>query len=243
MSYPFTGAVYDQVASDTDDLPFWRALVERAAGRVLELGVGTGRLALELAGLVAEYHGVENDPSMLEELRRKARERTCSLVVHEASFFDLGAAALGGAFDLAFIPANTISHVITHAEAEQFFAGARRICRSGGTFVVDTFNPRPQRLRGARYVFARFRESTEGEEVVVYSQPSYDHGNQITTNALQFYRGSDLLRTCDLRQRVYYPAELAAWLRWAGFGNVTFYGDYAHAELRSDSSRLIVIAA
>jgi SAM-dependent methyltransferase len=210
---------------------------------VLELGVGTGRLALELAEFVAEYHGVENEPGMLKELARKMRARKSSIVVHQASFFDLGGAALSDAYDLVFIPSNTISHVITHAEAEQFFANVRRLCRAGGSFVVDTFNPRAQPAPGKRYIFARYLEPEHGEEVIVYSEPSYDHETQTTTNSLEFYRGSELLRTCDLRQRVYYPAELASWLRWAGFRKVDSFGDYGRAKLLVDSSRLILVAA
>jgi hypothetical protein len=171
------------------------------------------------------------------------RARKSLIVVHEASFFDLGGAALGDAYDLVFIPSNTISHVITHAEAEQFFAGVRRLCRAGGSFVVDTFNPRAQRARGKRYIFARYREPEHGEEVIVYSEPSYDHETQTTTNSLEFYRGSELLRTCDLRQRVYYPAELTSWLRRAGFRRVDSFGDYARAKLLVDSSQLILVAA
>jgi ubiquinone/menaquinone biosynthesis C-methylase UbiE len=70
MTHRFSGAIYDQVAPGTDDLSFWRDLLKETGGRVLELGVGTGRLALELAEFVAEYHGVENDPGMLKELAR-----------------------------------------------------------------------------------------------------------------------------------------------------------------------------
>ena len=49
MAYPFDGAIYDQIAWHYDDLHFWTERVRAASGPVLELGLGTGRLAIPLA--------------------------------------------------------------------------------------------------------------------------------------------------------------------------------------------------
>lgn len=121
MACPFHGAVYDQVASATDDLEFWRRCVQAAGGSILELGVGTGRLALHLARLTTEYHGLEVDPTMLARLQAKMRDECVPIELHEGSFIDLGRQ-----FALVFIPANTISHVVDHDEAERFFRAVRR---------------------------------------------------------------------------------------------------------------------
>ena len=73
------GETYDRVYGavlDTDGAV--ERLVELAdGGPVLELGVGTGRLALPLARQGLEVTGVDSSPAMLEQLRTKARERGC----------------------------------------------------------------------------------------------------------------------------------------------------------------------
>lgn len=57
------------------DLPTWTALAQEAAGPVLELGAGTGRVCLELAGRGHEVTALDRSPLLLGELDRKARAR------------------------------------------------------------------------------------------------------------------------------------------------------------------------
>jgi SAM-dependent methyltransferase len=69
MAYPFDGAVYDQIARQYDDLHFWTKRVRAESGPVLELGLGTGRLAIRLAREAVAYHGIEAELSMIAALR------------------------------------------------------------------------------------------------------------------------------------------------------------------------------
>jgi SAM-dependent methyltransferase len=57
------------------DLPLWRALARRADGPILDLGAGTGRVALELAQAGHEVTALDSDPVLLDELARRARAR------------------------------------------------------------------------------------------------------------------------------------------------------------------------
>lgn len=68
----------------TADLALWRALAQAAAGPVLELGAGTGRVALDLAARGHPVAAVERDDTLAGELRRRARLRSLPLAVHEA---------------------------------------------------------------------------------------------------------------------------------------------------------------
>jgi SAM-dependent methyltransferase len=61
-----------ECGSYTADLPIWRELAERAGGPVLELGAGTGRVALDLAGHGHDVTALDSDPALLEELAARA---------------------------------------------------------------------------------------------------------------------------------------------------------------------------
>ena len=74
------------------DLDLWRELAEAAGGPVLDLGCGTGRVALDLARRGYDVTGVDCDPDLVRALTRRARERDIRLhaVVADARSLDLG---------------------------------------------------------------------------------------------------------------------------------------------------------
>ena len=61
------------------DLRLWHRLADEAGGPVLDLGAGTGRVAIELAAAGHEVTAVESDPLLLDELGRRARDRELSI--------------------------------------------------------------------------------------------------------------------------------------------------------------------
>ena len=237
LKYPFTGWEYDQVAGSDADLDLWRSVVAQIGGRVLELGVGTGRLALQLCKLCDEYHGIDQEPSMLDVLRGKLGDRAVPIVLHTGSFIELD---LGRIYDLVFIPGNTISHVVTNDDAEQFFPAVRRHLSEGGFFMIDTFNPRPH-AHHETYEFNRYLDPNDQREVIVLSTPVY--GDGIVTHHLEHLKGESCVRRSTLAQRLYTGDDLAEWLGRAGFSRVEFFGDYELGPLAPDSARLIAVAA
>jgi SAM-dependent methyltransferase len=74
------------------DLPLWRELAAKIEGPLLELGCGTGRVALELAGGGAAVTGLDRSPALIEALEQRAAERGLAIdgVVGEVRGFSLG---------------------------------------------------------------------------------------------------------------------------------------------------------
>jgi SAM-dependent methyltransferase len=66
------------------DLPLWRELARRAGGPILDLGAGTGRVALELAAAGHEVTALDSDAALLDELAARAEERGLKLTCVEA---------------------------------------------------------------------------------------------------------------------------------------------------------------
>jgi SAM-dependent methyltransferase len=160
--------------------------VRAARGPVLELGLGTGRLAIPLAREAVAYHGIEAEPSMIAALRAKmlaAGVPNHLINVHHGSFIDFD---LGQQFALVLIPANAIAHVVDHGEAVSFFRAVRRHTAADGTFMIDTYNPRPLGPVPGRHQFSQYADPLDGLDVVVYSTPEYDHSGQITIHRLEY---------------------------------------------------------
>src|SRR2546422_852191 len=100
-----SGSHYDRLF-DTGVPPFWLEQARRYGGPVLELGCGTGRLAIPLAQAGGAVTGIDRAPSMLSEARRKAEAAGVSVAWHEA---DMRAFDLGTRFAWAFIASNAHS--------------------------------------------------------------------------------------------------------------------------------------
>jgi SAM-dependent methyltransferase len=86
------------------DLPVWRELAREEDGPVLDLGAGTGRVALDLARLGHHVVALDREPAFLAALRERAGDLPVETVLADASSFDLGARRFG----LIIAPMQTI---------------------------------------------------------------------------------------------------------------------------------------
>jgi SAM-dependent methyltransferase len=103
---PETVAWHDvECASYRADLPLWRELADEADGPVLDIGSGTGRVALDLAARGHAITALDSDPALVHELSRRARERNLRIDVVAG---DARAFQLGRRFALAVAPMQVV---------------------------------------------------------------------------------------------------------------------------------------
>ena len=112
----------------TADLPLWDELA--GGGRVLDVGAGTGRVALRLARNGCTVTALDRDPVLLAVLADRAETAGLSVrtVVADAADFDAG-----DGYDLVAVPMQTIQLL---PERAGFFRGARRAVRRGGLVAL-----------------------------------------------------------------------------------------------------------
>ena len=135
--------LYDlDLADDPGDLDLYLALAQRADGPVLELGVGTGRLAIPLAEAGHDVTGVDLDPAMLERardrVRRTATETRLTLVEADMAGLRLAGA---GSFGLAFIALNSLLVLPSRATQRAAVQALADHLAPGGLAVVDVWIP------------------------------------------------------------------------------------------------------
>jgi SAM-dependent methyltransferase len=111
------------------------------SGTALELGIGTGRLALPLAQRGIRVHGIELSPPMAARLRAKPGADAIGVTIG-----DFATATVDGTFGLAYLVRNTIMNLTTQDAQVRCFRNAAAHLEPGGCFVIEVIVPDLQRL-------------------------------------------------------------------------------------------------
>jgi SAM-dependent methyltransferase len=117
-----------ECGSYTADLPLWRHLAREAGGPVLDVGAGTGRVALDLARAGHEVTALDIDAELLAELEARAAGLPVRTLVADAADFDAGTT-----FALVAVPMQTIQLLPAR---DGFFSSARRAVAPGGLVAL-----------------------------------------------------------------------------------------------------------
>jgi SAM-dependent methyltransferase len=134
----FEGEMFDPAVVD----PVVDFLVELAGnGRALELGIGTGRIALPLAQRGVPVHGIELSTAMVARLRAKPGGEDIGVAIG-----DFTTTTVDGTFSVAYLVFNTISNLTTQAAQVACFRNVAAHIEPGGCFVIEVGVPELQRL-------------------------------------------------------------------------------------------------
>lgn len=110
-------------------------------GDALELGIGTGRIALPLAQRGIRVHGIDLSEAMVARLQAKPGAEQIGVTIG-----DFATTRVDGTFSLAYLVANTIMNLTTQEEQVACFRNVAAHLEPGGCFVIEVLVPRLQRL-------------------------------------------------------------------------------------------------
>jgi SAM-dependent methyltransferase len=129
---------YDEWSAQmTEDIAFYVALAREAEGPVVELAVGTGRVAIPVARATGRrVIGIDSSPAMLERGRDRAAAAGVDLDLREADMRDL---TVDEPAALVYCPARALLHLPTWADRRSTFERVARSLRPGGRFAWNVF--------------------------------------------------------------------------------------------------------
>jgi len=141
-SYDAIARLYDPWSlTVTEDVPFYLAEARRVSpGPVVELGVGTGRIAVPVAAAGIRVIGIDSSPGMLEVCRERAESAGVAALV-ELRMGDLGAPPVHERVELVICPFRSYLHLRTDEERLGALRAARELLVPGGRLVFDVFAP------------------------------------------------------------------------------------------------------
>ena len=139
-------SAYDQIAriydpwsrSVVEDIPFYLAEAKRSGGPVLELGVGTGRIAVPLAASGIEVVGVDLSAGMLEVAREQASLVGVRVDLRQGDMRD---PPVEGAFPLVLVPFRSMLHMETDADRRAVLRAVAGLLAPEGRLIFDVFAP------------------------------------------------------------------------------------------------------
>ena len=198
-------------------------------GPVLELGIGTGRIALPLRRRGLRVHGIELSPAMVAELRKKPGADDIGVTIG-----DFATTTVDGTFSLAYLVRNTIMNLTTQDEQVACFRNVAAHLDPGGCFVIEVMVPELQRLPPGETVHAFAVTPTHlgFEEYDVANQIAYSHHYWFVDG--QFERHTAPFRYV-------WPSELDLMAKLAGMTLRERWNDWSRGPFTSDSREHISV--
>jgi len=126
---------YDEIYRRCDPAVVEQLAILARGGRVLELGIGTGRVALQLAAMGIDIHGIEASAAMIEKLHEKPGGKSIPVTTGR-----LEEVAVAGEFSLVFALVNTFFLLPTQELQLICFRNAARHLTRDGAFLIEVFN-------------------------------------------------------------------------------------------------------
>lgn len=197
---------YDELYPDVDS-SLIETLAELASGgRALELGSGTGRVAVPLTRKGVEVHGIDASEKMTARMKEKPGGEAIPVTQSSIADFDLEIH-----FNLVYVVFNTFFALLTQAEQISCMRAAARHLKPGGVFLIEAFVPDLTRFdRGQRVSVVAM-----DQEYVRIDASMLDRSDQTVTSqhVLLTSRGVEMY---PVKLRFAYPSELDLMAQVAG---------------------------
>jgi SAM-dependent methyltransferase len=231
------------------DVRFYVELASQSKGTVLELGAGTGRVALEIARQGTPVLALEPVPAMLQRAKEKAarlpRPAQARLTLRKG---DMRSVRLKQTFPLVIAPFNVFMHLYTRRDLERALATVRAHLAPRGRFVFDVLMPDLRAMLrdpGRMYRCPQVTHPETGRRYEYFEAFDYDALREVQLMSLVFQSVDELsdLRVLPLSQRQFFPEELALLLHYNGFAIERRWGDFDRGPLSGDSESQIVVCS
>jgi SAM-dependent methyltransferase len=198
-------------------------------GRALELGIGTGRIALPLARRGVPVHGIDLSRAMVARLRAKPGGDAVGVTIG-----DFATTRVDGTFSVAYLVFNTISNLTTQEAQVACFRNVAAHLEPGGCFVIEVGVPGLQGLPPGEAIRAFHMSATR------WGFDEYDVANQGLTSH-HFWIVDGGVESLSMPFRYAWPAELDLMAQLAGMTRRERWAGWEREPFTSDSRKHVSV--
>lgn len=200
-------------------------------GNILELAIGTGRMALPLAARGLDVSGFDASAEMLDILKSKPGGADIPTWVANMASFDLGQQ-----FDFAFLVFNTLYNLTSQQDQVSCFQHVAKHLKPGGKFLVEAFMPSRETFEQDQAVRTKF----VGYDRVWLEAVQHDAVKQsLNYQRIRIDKNGTELK--PLPMRYVWPSELDLMAQLAGLSPVARWGGWQKQPLTSSSSFYVIV--
>jgi ubiquinone/menaquinone biosynthesis C-methylase UbiE len=249
--YDLWADVYDSVYSYVlDDIPFYLGEALSVGETVLELGCGTGRVAIPIAQTGVDVVGIDNSQAMLDQAQIKADRLGPGAGSLDLVNADMRDFSLDSTFDLAIIPFRGFLALLTVDDQRRALLNIRKHLNIGGRLVFNIFVPDIQMLLQVGDTPYHLRDVTDpdtGITYVLWQQSSYDLYEQIIDVRISIEELDDQRAVArkfyrDFQLRYAFRWEIYHLLVSCGFEIVDLHGDFDRTPFDETSGEMVWVA-
>lgn len=248
-SYGRFAAVYDRLM---EDMPYdawvefaeeaWRRYMPSKPERIVDLGCGTGNIALPLAARGYALAGIDLSETMLAVAEQKAASAPVKSGSIRWLCQDMREWNAGEPADAVVSFCDCLNYITEEADVRKVFAATYRQLRPGGVFLFDVHHPRQFESYADGQPFAY-----DDDDLAYIWFCDYDEARREIEHQLTFFirqdAGSLFERVDEAHvQRAYETEAMASWLREAGFARVDMYADFGWTPPDGQSARIFYAA-
>jgi SAM-dependent methyltransferase len=223
--------VYDNWYDEYDEATLTTLSEIAQGGSALELGIGTGRVALPLQHSGLRIEGIDSSRAMVDRLHSKPGGKEIPVVM--GNFADV---AVEGQYSLIYVLVNTFYALLTQEEQVRCFRNVAQHLSPEGSFVIEAFVPDLTRFSGHQSV--RIASLDESEVHLDVSQ--HDPANQQIT-VQQIVLTEKGVRLYPVKLRYAWTTELDLMARLAGLQLMHRWGDWRKGAFSADSTMHISV--
>jgi ubiquinone/menaquinone biosynthesis C-methylase UbiE len=235
---PRIAAIYDILNPAAEDTAFYLRLAGQTPQRVLDMGCGTGHLAVALAGQSHRVVGADPAKAMLDVARRKPNAEQVTWVEADAAGLNLDTR-----FDLITMTGHVFQIFLSDEAVHEALLNLKRHLAENGRLAFETRNP-------AYRAWEKWTPDQTTEQalipeigpITIYYDVQTVTGKLVTFNTHIHFANEEVV-IVPSTLRFMDQAELVKHLQQAGFTQMKWFGNWDSSPLQSDSPEIIVIAS